>query len=141
MENRAEEILRLIETVDPSDAAKLDEIDARVWCYLHDVNFLSIGKTDWGSTRFQFSCKCHDEKQEELLLSSYYVTRSRDALKTIRPEGWFFFITNFDREHSWFQADGHKETWDEISTPVCKTEELAELHAIIQAIAHERGNQ
>jgi hypothetical protein len=40
----AETILKLIESVDPKDTAKLDEIDARVWCYLHYERFGSIGR-------------------------------------------------------------------------------------------------
>jgi hypothetical protein len=33
----AETILKIIENVDPADTAKLDEIDARVWCWLEQV--------------------------------------------------------------------------------------------------------
>jgi hypothetical protein len=38
----AETILKMIETVDPTDTAKLDEIDARVWCWLKGHEYLDI---------------------------------------------------------------------------------------------------
>ena len=38
----AEIIFKMIETVDPADTAKLDEIDARVWCWLNNKIFLRI---------------------------------------------------------------------------------------------------
>ena len=40
----AETILKMIETVDPADTTKLDEIDARVWCSVASYDFKRILK-------------------------------------------------------------------------------------------------
>lgn len=111
-------ILELIEAVDPSDRAALDEIDAKVQWY--------IGIT-----------------QEPIVLPISY-TRSRDALKAIRPEGWEFDVCNVfgckDGSYEYTVYNG-KHSIESPSPPLgrrFKTEELAELHAIIKAIAHDR---
>lgn len=52
-------ILKMIETVDPDDSVKLDEIDLAVYKYIGELHMM-LPK----------------------------VTRSRDALKAIRPDGW-----------------------------------------------------
>lgn len=111
----AQEILKLIEAVDPSDTAKLDEIDARVACLLQDHVY--------GSEAARFLLKAFPQ-----------YTRSRDALKAIRPEGWAILIVQFE---NLFVCDmTHAKHFVGKKLP---TEELAELHAIIQAIEYERG--
>lgn len=105
----AEQILRMIETVDPSDKPSMGRIDRSVSFYL--------------------STGCHDFK-----LRKY--TRSRDALKSIRPKGWTFDFSHFDNGDVQCYApcpdgEGSREY-------VGKTEELAELHVIIQSAEHER---
>lgn len=104
----AQQILKMIEECDPLDVEKMDEIDFSVTGYLG----------------FNISaCQAF--------------TRSRDALKAIRPDGWFNYsaashgICNFVL----FKGDEKLESSD------CKTEELAELHCIIQAIEYERTNK
>ena len=42
----AETILKMIENVDPADTAKLDEIDALVWCWYQQEPFSKIGIID-----------------------------------------------------------------------------------------------
>lgn len=119
----AETILKLIEEVDPKDSDKLDEIDARVWAIAHGISY-----------------------EEENRLREYgklagqppKYTRSRDALKSIRPEGWEWDIYfHYGTPYVTFT-----KMWPDpinIKTPDLPTEELAELHAIIQAIEYERG--
>jgi hypothetical protein len=69
-------------------------------------------------------------------------TRSRDALKAIRPEEWYIDLTQ--RKH-WNEAIvGHRPSntgslQEVLTSPRLPTEELAELHAIIQAIEYERS--
>lgn len=132
----AQTILKMIETVDPSDTDKLDEIDARVGAYIFQEelhlppprettpNHLSerlLKRTMWECSYFK--------------AASY--TRSRDALKAIRPEGWFPFLSMHE-DH--FSYDMWSLRWNRIkSSRSFPTEELAELHAIIQAIEHERS--
>jgi len=110
-----EEILKLIETVDPSNTKKLDEIDNLVWNYLHPSG---------GS---------YESRMEGI--PAY--CSSRDVLKAIRPEGWYF------QTNPWYNGCGYNAgTFDEgikfINADGLPTEELAELHAIIQAIEYER---
>lgn len=127
----AQEILKLIESVDPADEKMMDEIDACVYCL---INRRSSG------------------------LEKYYIgnavpqyTRSRDALKAIRPEGWHFKINScygcdqFLKDKKWDNAYwciltkkiNNQLLTMENNEPL-PTEELAELHAIIQATEHER---
>lgn len=106
----AAEILKMIETVDPADTAKLDEIDARVLEYINANGIIHR----W-SSRLKY-------------------TRSRDALKAIRPEGWTYscgFVGHARLCSVKRGAAFHAEK--------LPSEELAELHAIIQAIEYERG--
>jgi len=132
------EILELIENVDPEDSDTLDEIDARVWCYLERVNFLRITESlKHIEYKYRDSEKVWDCELKELY------TRSRDALKRIRPRNVCVRIENV--------SFSHKVTVDEwacylVEYPVIgpdmevhayaqgmKTEDLAELYAILMA--------
>lgn len=128
----SEEILKLIEEVDPADTDKLDQIDARVESFAHPGVTIETDATG------AFINRCYARRYKP---PQY--TRSRDALKSIRLEGW----------KNWALFDGYKEgakfrgemfSPDQnhqdivIQTDWLPTEELAELHAIIQAIAYER---
>lgn len=119
----AQEILKLIETVDPTDSAKLDEIDILVYEYLEPVNSgypyriaLSLGVPSG--------------------LPKY--TRSRDALKAIRPEGWSSYGAVHKEMSSFVYYKGVGYERIETDCYDLPTEELAELHAIIQATEFER---
>jgi regulator of replication initiation timing len=131
----AAEILQMIEEVSPDDTAKLDEIDARVIAYLHEWNADEVIE-DYRDT------KTADNHYWQNNYKEY--TRSRDALKTIRPEGWhvcghYALATALGYAFTLFR---HKDNSGHSVTGVgmIKTEELAELHAIISAIAWEREN-
>lgn len=109
-------ILDLIETVDPADDWKLSDIDGLVHVLIKEI----AGPSTYVRYR--------------------EYTRSRDALKAICPEGWKLGISWETSEectallYTWNGTDdfisyrGHK----------LPNAELAELHAIIQAIAYER---
>lgn len=116
--SEAKKILEMIEEVDPSDTDKMDEIDARVWAYKKNVEkrLADIGLllADQSAPRY---------------------TRSRDALKNIRPEGWEIAVHQHCSDEFTVFLDNDKYTTSSHSLP---TEELAELHAIIQAIEWER---
>src|SRR5665213_267881 len=140
--NPAAEILSMIETVSPDDVAKLDQIDARVWCYLNDDggNIVFVGKEKFGYTYafgddFGVDSGIYntDEKQ---------YTRSRDELKKIRPQGWCFDLDSYYNHPAGkvlFDCSCDKINYEDcLQTPAFLTEELAELHCIIQAIEYER---
>lgn len=128
----AAEILKLIESVDPTNTAKLDEIDARVWCWLRKDEEFKQFEGSW--------IRCQSGMKYLRPLNSSEYTRSRDALKAIRPEGWNLCSqmigSDFAVFKGWFFA-AYGEGVKFVSAS-CKTEELAELHAIIQAIDYER---
>lgn len=121
------EILREIENVDHNNPHAMFRLNELVYKWLLTVN----PSTPYG--KFVFS---------------------RDTLKAIRPEGWVFEVQNI---HPWalekrlWRVTGyfHKfenEPYELGSISVskrsdCKTEELAELHAIIQAIDHDRSQK
>lgn len=135
------EILELIENVDPSDTAKLDEIDLMV-CHFLIMNGM-IGRNLIKKTGSTVTTKGDVMRLEYEYKSRSQYTRSRDALKSIRPEGWEYFIGIEDESDP---KDPHRLTrlQKEPSVVVSNliatlaTEELAELHAIIQAIEFEK---
>lgn len=153
----AQTILKMIEEAAPDDTDTLDEIDARVWCFLNNIPWSRIGRSyddaPYAEEWFYFD-KLKSPFNRTKGLSTKY-TRSRDALKSIRPEGWVFnsrSVRGFDPYSYKFTTSGFKPVWDRekqiredihhiykpgLSLP---TEELAELHAIIQAIDYERQN-
>lgn len=133
----ADKILKLIETVEPADIAKLDEIDARIWCYLNGHKFAF---TKWDRVFIIDENQCEIEKLNGLCTLGY--TRSRDALKAIRPEGYFSIIrqhTEYTEVNSMLGVVG--KGYGLFCTKPLPTEELAELHAIIQAVTYARGEK
>ena len=145
------DILEMIENVDPSDTDKLDEIDARVWCfdwkeeYIGTVNgnHMTRGK-DTNGLECGYKCGIDDYCLGNPIVPKY--TRSLDAIKSITPDGWQIKIE---------QDSGLNTLWDctllkfgarcEVEHCIftgwsCElpTEELARLHATIQAIEYER---
>jgi hypothetical protein len=67
---------------------------------------------------------------------------SRDAIKAIRPKKWAFDIQtcNYDGPASWRCIAERFDKKVHLSSGVILSEELAELHAIIQAVEYERRN-
>lgn len=134
------ELLTLIENVDPTDTAAMDDIDRKTHIYVRKLKFYK------GETL---------NKRQHGSWPTY--TRSRDALKSIRPEGWVFYIWQghmleylITEKHSY--CEGRKFRTNEIvdgeftcnghlvKSARLPTEELAELYAIISAIQWEREN-
>ena len=77
----AETTLKLIETVDAGDTAKLDEIDARVWCWINGAIFERAFRNNIDSL-------CVKNTLTNVAAAIPEYTRSRDALKAIRPQGY-----------------------------------------------------
>lgn len=114
------EILEMIEKVSPEDGATLDEIDALARIYIHKL----------------------DEFKTTLGIAQKY-TRSRDALKAIRPEGWDLMLdTHWGTPYAKLYRrliDPTNPISEVAFSPALPTEELAELHAILQALEYERN--
>lgn len=128
----ATEMLRMIETVSPDDTAKLDEIDARVY-----LEYTELG---------QSLVKFHDKDISLALKHAIHFehaekyTRSRDALKAIRPNGWQLEVQEGFSVNGWRAGLMKRSDKLELVTAYLPTEELSELHAIIQAIEYDRSN-
>jgi hypothetical protein len=145
----AEAILKMIESVDPADEAKLDEIDARVWCWRSDCDY-GGGDFDNGSTFKAIPKRGAPPFFKSIPLWERY-TRSRNALKSIRQEGWRIKAAEYFQGGFCFELSkyfpppkGVHVLRDGDALKVSPltglpTEELAELHAIIQAIEYERS--
>ena len=142
-----QKILDLIESVDPEDTGTLNEIDARVTCLVKNWCFLDYPhKTRDGQEHNHLVTAKSEEYPEGFKQYLNYYTRSRDALKSIRPEGWWFSIEGINDN----LVDGSFVTGvyceivdyfsDRLESPPLPTEELAELHAVVQAIEWSRQN-
>lgn len=130
IDKTAETILKMIEEVDPQDSAALDNIDYLVECFTREDD-----SPVWSGTSY---------------------TRSRDAIKSIRPDGVSIANSSNHFWRHWDKAngkeprpvgwqftidfDGRINSGTTIWSQILPTEELAELHAVIQAIAFERRN-
>lgn len=128
----AQEILKLIEEVDPNDTAKLDEIDARVWCYIHGERYaFNEALSEHGFNNGYGGITSTKARKARKY------TRSRDALKAIRPDGFWPIKLYKDCNVFRFELTNGSRI---ASSAWLETEELAELHAIIQAIFWDREN-
>lgn len=132
-----EHILRMIESVDPADTETLDQIDVLVTEYATPNHFPVDGNGN----------PCTWEQQKAFLIRNgvnpaFPFTRSRDALKAIRPEGWELVIRTKDG-FVFIEKINDKDNipWKLFLSLKRQSEELAELHAIIKAIAYERGEE
>lgn len=112
----ASEILKMIETVSPDDGVGLDAIDRFTESWLVSLGIVQPYSEQWNGTNPEY-------------------TRSRDALKAIRPEGYGYHST--DEYGEWHVGLVSPDRLMEF-TGIGRLEELAELHAIIQAIEFER---
>lgn len=134
----AEIILKMIEEVDPADTAKLDEIDALVACFIG----IDVKRFDDAEGVNSPEYMIMDGEDIDGPCAKY--TRSRDALKAIRPDGWQ--IKGYEGNCTGQFSDGFYCTLAKKDGILTKkfmgsqlpTEELAELHAIIQALNYER---
>lgn len=129
-------ILKMIEEVSPDDTKTLDDIDIRTFLFL--TKHLAPHPKFWDEDDNK-NVECI--KKLEMKVPKY--TRSRDALKSIRPEGWTWVANTQDEgcHFNYYSPNpNHMRRLSRVMpSEYFPTEELAELHAIIQAIAYERG--
>lgn len=137
----AKGLLKRIEGVD-LHSNSLDEIDARWWCIKNNEKFEKVIRRHNGSALG--CCLCiyfyHPDPGHGngfMTVREYY-SRSRDALKAARPEGWLIKSVCqwgsgcvYEIETGYEQARGLKKK--SVYSPMLPTEELAEFHAIVQA--------
>ena len=122
----AEKILKMIEEVDPEDSDTLDEIDARFWCWKHDLELLP----NLDNHGFYFFMPESESTGWKELIK---YTRSRDALKAERPEDWTY-SSHQNRKGFEYPKPGWVVSLGSVCrSPILPTEYLAELHAIVQA--------
>lgn len=108
-EHTAKLIIAKIESTHPSNTTELDKIDQQV------AQFLGVAPALY--------------------------TRSRDALKTIRPPKFWLKIENWPHGHTQVFGCFILESGEVVAfeSGCGTTEELAELHAIIQGVAYTQG--
>ena len=129
----AQDILKMIQAVDPNQPEKLDQIDCEVEAFIRDTGTHYADGYWWVYSDRGDNPESYTPKQ---------YTRSRDALKAIRPKRWMFCIEEL-AEGAWTSTLEYDiaSGWVSFYSQPLPTEELAELRAIIQAIAHERGER
>lgn len=152
----AQQILKMIEKIDPNHMVSLNAIDVCVEQYLQKNDKLEIRRLTHSDSSsdcvYIATDKCGSKFQ--VLIPQY--TRSRDALKQIRPANYkpYNILNDFigckkNKNHWYFELqkindDGtmfggiNNISFEGEDLP---TEELAELHAIIQAIEYERNKK
>lgn len=158
-----EKLLKLIEA-NPTKVAELYEIDARSWCYFNNKKLIewpaSVDFKNRKNVLFEDGFYHKEDTNDsgrafQRIWPHLQYTRSRDALKSARPEGLHLTIkTNYvDKEkynycQGWIEIKRNSDTfyageYDHYDHEFYQntgfvTEELAELHVIIQAIEWER---
>jgi len=128
----------MIETSDPSDTARLDKSDARVdvfssFCWHSDGKFHEDKKWAgyWGFDGMRLGGLCNCGSDSDLAPDPQEHTRSRAALKEIRPEGCGLIVRS--NKNGTERAEVCVPQKDFLpTTDTLKTSEPAELHAAIQ---------
>lgn len=146
MDRHAMTLLTLIENCDPDNAEMLDEIDRQVYWFLQDY----IAWLNENDTKKAISFYEKKNTYNPCCGNCTYIcpkenieyTRSLDAIKAIEPDGYVFTLDavkcvdgSFAYGAYFMPEDGHHEC------KYLKTEHLARLHAVIQAIEYERKNE
>lgn len=141
----------------------LDEIDARTFCWFRRLKYglYTVGFHNdereisiyLKGMKFRNHYGVYKELNEISYLCDYtpYLrfknlpTRSLDASKAIQPKGWDLqTVVGFFKGDDWgavctVSLDRDRLDTLHLASSDLPTEELARLHAIIQAIAYERG--
>ena len=145
--NQADEILKLIEKAKPEHHGMLTDIDTLVWSYITGKNAIS---SIYDSVHGELSIASTGADGDPAVVFYYpriyktkSYTRSRDALKSVRPNNLLDFSVHKRRDNLWdcMWSTDKEELRPEKWAVRLPTEELAELHAIIQAIKWERAKK
>lgn len=147
-------LLGMIDYVLKDDTDALDEIDARFWCFLNGLTFLKpkMGRDLKGGTRIigyrtkelgdisTWLTPRHPVKGERWLFYRCRYTRSRDALKMVRPDGWCITSYTTIPKKGIALSLYHYGYGKKLHGRFLPTEELAELYTIIQAYIWDLEN-
>ena len=136
---QAKHILKIIEGCTPDIGQEVyDEVNARWWCCLKDKAYHGTDGRGRFSYNLHYPLSMRHPRKRINKDESY--THSRDALKQARPEGWEVVQeacmgnkVEFTLFQQWALADTGDYDSIKFTSPQLPTEELAELHAIIQA--------
>jgi len=145
----AEKILKMIEAVDPVDSDTLDEIDARFHGIKCGGEFIEFGIGNYKNPSAIYKDIAHKGAENFVTERDRIpkVTRSRDALKAERSEGY-----NYSCGYEWSSENGEfafkfrtagmwKSGGANVRVKIYGlTEELAELHTIVQVKQWEEEN-
>lgn len=136
-----EKILKILKLIEagPQTPAEHDEIDARFWCYFNQYIYLHNGNSDYYN--FKYSVDGRGIKIESVSEGLRY-SRSIDAQIKCYPEGWDWYASTLEGLHSFIFHKGEFRGGDfeiELLGETKSTMQLAALHALVQTIAHERG--
>lgn len=131
------DLIHMIETVDPTDEVMLEEIDVRATMFIYDYPYNPCALEIAGNGYRIVHLPRGFARVAELSLSV-------DECKRKQPEGWspvFIAVADFGKgnSHIWdFSLQQSNGLDPIIVTGFGRTEPLARLHAVIQAIAYER---
>lgn len=136
--HQAKHILKMIEGCTEDTGKEVyNEISASLECILNGHKFKSLERwVPCGKYRVKYFADTPD--REHTMLECGMYTHCRTTLKQARPEGWFIEISHVNSGFDWgctmesienIKVVGYLHGTDK----GFMTEELAELHAIIQA--------
>ncbi len=133
------EILKMIESVDHTDNASMWKVDCYVEAYIRNVPIIRWPhKVTWkhwtdGSYDKEYIEMASVDHPHFASVSPKPFSRSRAALKILRPEGWK--VKSIECNHSFedlYSCTLFRKEGEYISSKLHKTEELAELYAIVK---------
>jgi hypothetical protein len=137
-----DELLNLIAGADPTNDQQMDDVNFRFHAWRLKIDKQATSLFRWGDTIHIFD---HHQSLDTVPVHHWNVSRSRDALKAHRPDGWLFDLDWISAER--FTGQLYKSarfTSVHFQSLLCPTEELAELYALVLAINYmdaENGNQ
>ena len=79
--NQGQHLLKMIEGVDVNDTDTLDEIDARFWCFLNNIDYDNVEEKNFRYS-IAFIGRCLNEDK---FIPEY--THNLQALHDVMPEG------------------------------------------------------
>lgn len=131
----AQEILKSLENIDLNSRQSLEDFSYKFYDWLWD------SVPDWQLISQQRILIVPVEYRDLTHSDALVFLFSRDALKSIRPGEWQFEHINCE-DRGVYVAWLYSEQFEKgIGDKGCATEELAELHAIIQAIEYQRTQE
>ena len=124
---QARELLGMIESANHMDSKVLNELDARAACLFQNKEY-DRHTSGWVGKPVAFFKVKDPVSDFDCLGTVLSYSRSRDALKAARPEGYKTFQITYTVSDQYICFAGRRFDMVPLAT-----EELAEFHAIVQA--------